>query len=137
MKMYWWWLFEQWFEFFYQQLVFEEMQKWVLEVQVWVGCLEVVLVEVVDVWCFVLLVCNLQVLCGIRLVSVVMLVVEVGDFICFDNFKQLMVYVGLVLFEYFSGVRIKWGWIICVGNVQVWMMLIEVGWLYWLFVCEE
>lgn len=72
----------------------------------------------------------LQSLKGIRLVTAMALVAELGDLTRFHNPKQLMAYVGLVPSEHSSGNRVRRGGITRTGNGHARRMLMESAWNY-------
>lgn len=72
----------------------------------------------------------LQSLKGIRLVTAMALVAELGDLTRFTNPKQLMAYVGLVPSEHSSGNRVRRGGITKTGNGHARRILMESAWNY-------
>lgn len=72
----------------------------------------------------------LQALRGVRLVSAVVIVSEIGDFRRFNNAKEFMTYLGLVPSEYSTGDQIKRGGITKTGNRFARRALVESAWSY-------
>lgn len=72
----------------------------------------------------------LQALRGVRLVSAVIIVSEIGDFRRFKNAKELMTYLGLVPSEYSTGDQVKRGGITKTGNRFARKALVESAWSY-------
>jgi len=81
-------------------------------------------------WCWYPLVQYLTVLRGIRFLSVITLVAELGDMRRFANPRSLMNFVGLTPSEYSSGNRQKQGGITKCGNTHARRILIEAAWAY-------
>lgn len=72
----------------------------------------------------------LQALRGVRLVSAVVIVSEIGDFRRFNNAKEFMTYLGLVPSEFSTGDQIKRGGITKTGNRFARKALVESAWSY-------
>ena len=81
-------------------------------------------------WCWYPLVQYLTVLRGIRFLSAITLVAELGDIRRFANPRSLMNFVGLTPSEYSSGNRKKQGGITKCGNTHARRILIEAAWAY-------
>lgn len=67
---------------------------------------------------------------GIKTLSAMVLLAEIGDFRRFDSPRQLMAFVGLVPREYSSGGRERRGGITKTGNSHVRRILVEAAWSY-------
>ncbi|MDO6766188.1 transposase [Agarivorans sp. 1_MG-2023] len=81
-------------------------------------------------WSWYPLVQYLTVLRGIRFLSAITLVAELGDMRRFANPRSLMNFVGLTPSEYSSGNRQKQGGITKCGNTHARRILIEAAWAY-------
>ncbi|GGA85215.1 IS110 family transposase [Neiella marina] len=81
-------------------------------------------------WCWYPLVQFLTVLRGIRFLSAITLVAELGDMRRFANPRSLMNFVGLTPSEHSSGQRQKIGGITKCGNTHARRILIEAAWAY-------
>lgn len=81
-------------------------------------------------WCWYPLVQWLTVLRGIRFLSAVTLVAELGDMRRFSNPRSLMNFVGLTPSEFSSGARQRQGGITKCGNTHARRILIEAAWAY-------
>lgn len=75
-------------------------------------------------------VAKLTCLRGIRTLSAMVLLAEIGDFRRFDSPRQLMAFVGLVPREYSSGGKERRGGITKTGNSHVRRILVEAAWAY-------
>jgi len=85
---------------------------------------------VVTSWRWYPLVQLLTVLRGIRFLSAVTLVAELGDMRRFSSPRSLMNFVGLTPSEHSSGLRQKQGGITKCGNTHARRILIEAAWAY-------
>lgn len=72
----------------------------------------------------------LQCLRGVRLISAITLVVEIGDFSRIKNPKQLMAFLGLTPSETSTGDDVRRGGITKAGNVRARKTLVESAWSY-------
>ena len=72
----------------------------------------------------------LQALKGVRLLTAITLVTELGDLSRFDKPRQLMAFLGLVPSENSSGERVRRGGITKAGNTHARKALIEAAWAY-------
>ena len=72
----------------------------------------------------------LMALRGVRLVTALSVVAELGDITRFDTPRQLMAYLGLVPSEHSSGSRQRRGAISKTGNGHVRRLLVESAWTY-------
>ncbi|RDV24223.1 IS110 family transposase [Alteromonas aestuariivivens] len=86
--------------------------------------IELELNVVTEAWCWYPLVQWLTVLRGIRFLSAVTLVAELGDLRRFSNPRSLMNFVGLTPSEYSSGARQQQGGITKCGNTHARRILI-------------
>jgi transposase len=84
--------------------------------------------ELVERWALGPLVCGLQALRGVDLVTAVVLAAEIGDFKRFGTARQLMAYLGLVPSEQSSGNTRRQGGITRTGNRHVRWILVEAAW---------
>lgn len=92
--------------------------------------LEMELQTLAESWRWYPLVQFLTVLRGIRFLSAVTLVAELGDLRRFSHPRSLMNFVGLTPSEYSSGQRQKQGGITKCGNTHARRILIEAAWAY-------
>jgi len=86
--------------------------------------------ELVETWSLASLVRALQALRGVRLLTAVILVAEIGDFLRFMTPRQLMAYLGQVPGEDSSGQRRHRGRITRTGNGHARRILTEAAWNY-------
>jgi len=86
--------------------------------------------ELVETWTLAPLVKALQALRGVRLITAVILVAEIGDYVRFKTPRELMAYLGLVPSEDSSGLRRRQGRITRTGNGHVRRILTESAWNY-------
>ena len=86
--------------------------------------------ELVGSWSMKPLVVALQGLRGIKLLSAVVIVAELGDLTRFATPSQLMAYLGLVPSEHSSGESTKRGGITRTGNTHARRILVESAWAY-------
>jgi transposase len=86
--------------------------------------------ELVENWALGPLVKALQAMRGIRLVSAVILVAEIGDFRRFARAEQFMAFLGLIPSEESSGQSRRQGRITRTGNRHVRKTLVESAWSY-------
>ncbi len=87
-------------------------------------------VETAASWSMAPVVAAYQAMRGVAFMTAVTFVVEIGDVRRFDNPRQLMAYLGLVLSESSTGERVKRGGITKAGNTRVRRVLIEGAWTY-------
>jgi transposase len=92
--------------------------------------LKIGLQTLAESWRWYPLVQFLTVLRGIRFISAVTLVAELGDLRRFSHPRSLMNFVGLTPSEYASGQRQKQGSITKCGNTHARRILIEAAWAY-------
>jgi transposase len=72
----------------------------------------------------------LQAMRGIKLITAVTLVSEIGDITRFQAPRQLMAYAGLVPSEHSSGGRVRRGALTKTGNAHLRRVLVETAWHY-------
>jgi len=124
------WLQQQKFEHPAQQLAFEEYCRAIEQGDSRIERLTSALELACDESPHRETVTALQSLKGIRLVTAMALVAELGDLTRFANPKQLMAYVGLVPSEHSSGNRVRRGGITRTGNGHARRLLMESAWNY-------
>jgi transposase len=81
-------------------------------------------------WSMAPVVKAIQAMRGVAFINAVTIVAEIGDFVRFDNPRQLMAYVGLVPTEHSTGDSVRRGGITKAGNSQARRALIEGAWTY-------
>lgn len=113
-----------------QQIVFQEYVDLVTGVRARVESLEAEMARALPGWSLAPVVEALMALRGIRLVSAMTLMAELGDITRFDSPRQLMAYLGLVPSEDSSGKRHRRGAITKTGNGHARRVLIESAWSY-------
>jgi len=86
--------------------------------------------DLVPTWSMAPVVEAFQAMRGVAFVVAVTVVAEVGDFIRFDNPRQVMAYLGLTPSEHSSGTAIRRGGITKAGNALARRVLIEGAWTY-------
>ncbi len=113
-----------------QQIVFQEYIDSVKYLQSRVAELEKEMEKALNSWTLAPVVEALMALRGIRLITAMTVVAELGDITRFDSPRQLMAYLGLVPSEYSSGKNTRRGGITKTGNGHVRRVLIESAWCY-------
>ncbi|MEJ2418987.1 MAG: transposase [Exilibacterium sp.] len=113
-----------------QQIVFQEYIDSVKYLQSRVAELEKEMEKASNSWTLAPVVEALMALRGIRLITAMTVVAELGDITRFDSPRQLMAYLGLVPSEYSSGKNTRRGGITKTGNGHVRRVLIESAWCY-------
>lgn len=124
------WLERVKFEMPVQQIVFEEYIGAIKQGQQRVLGLEDEMLKVMDGWSLAPVVEALMALRGIKLITAMTVMAELGDITRFDSPSQLMAYLGLVPSEYSSGKSKRRGGITKTGNGHVRRVLIESAWCY-------
>ena len=124
------WLERVKFEIPVQQIVFEEYVDTVKQAQLRVMGLEEEMRRALAGWQLALIVEALMALRGVKLITAMTVVAELGDISRFDSPRQLMAYLGLVPSEYSSGKRQRRGGITKTGNGHVRRVLTEAAWCY-------
>ncbi len=124
------WLERVKFEVPVQQIVFEEYVGAIKQAQQRVSGLEDVMLKVMEGWSLAPVVEALMALRGIKLITAMTVMAELGDITRFDSPSQLMAYLGLVPSEYSSGKSKRRGGITKTGNGHVRRVLTESAWCY-------
>jgi transposase len=113
-----------------QQIVFEEYVGAIKQSQQRVADLEDEMPKVLEGWSLAPVVEALMALRGIKLITAMTVMAELGDITRFDSPSQLMAYLGLVPSEYSSGKSKRRGGITKTGNGHVRRVLTESAWCY-------
>lgn len=129
-QAHWRWLEAVRFEHPVQQLVFQDYVDAVSQGRERVLALEEQMRDAMSRWSLAPVVEALMALRGVRLVTALSLVAELGDITRFDSPRQLMAYLGLVPSEHSSGTRQRRGGITKAGNSHVRRLLVESAWTY-------
>ena len=124
------WLQAQRFDQPAQHLVLQEMLLAARHALERLGRLEAAIEEFLPAWSLAPVVDALQALRGVRLVTAVTIMVEVGDLRRFESPRQLMGYLGLVPGERSTGESVRRLGITKAGNGRVRRALIESAWAY-------
>ncbi|SDK45394.1 Transposase [Ferrimonas sediminum] len=113
-----------------QKIAFQDYIHTVTERHERLQRLEVEMETLAESWRWYPMVQQLTVLRGIRFLSAITLMAELGDLRRFSNPRQLMNFVGLTPSERSSGQREKRGGITKCGNTHARRILIEAAWAY-------
>ncbi len=124
------WLERVKFEVPVQQIVFEEYIGAIKQGQQRVLGLEDEMLKVMGGWSLAPVVEALMALRGVKLITAMTVMAELGDITRFDSPSQLMAYLGLVPSEYSSGKSKRRGGITKTGNGHVRRVLTESAWCY-------
>lgn len=124
------WLERVKFEIPVQQIVFEEYVGAIKQSQQRVSDMEDQMLKVMEGWSLAPVVEALMALRGIKLITAMTVMAELGDITRFDSPPQLMAYLGLVPSEYSSGKSKRRGGITKTGNGHVRRVLTESAWCY-------
>ena len=124
------WLERVKFEVPIQQIVFEEYVDAIKQAQQRVLGLEDEMLKVMPGWSLAPVVEALMALRGVKLITAMTVMAELGDITRFDSPRQLMAYLGLVPSEYSSGKSKRRGGITKTGNGHVRRVLTESAWCY-------
>lgn len=124
------WLEKIKFEIPVQQIVFQEYIDAVTQAQRRVNGLEKEMERALDGWCLAPVVIALMSLRGVKLITAMTVMAELGDITRFESPRQLMKYLGLVPSEHSSGSKTRRGGITKAGNGHVRRVLVESGWCY-------
>ena len=124
------WLERVKFEVPVQQIVFEEYVGAIKQGQQRVSGLEDEMLKVMEGWSLAPVVEALMALRGVKLITAMTVMAELGDITRFDSPPQLMAYLGLVPSEYSSGKSKRRGGITKTGNGHVRRVLTESAWCY-------
>jgi transposase len=129
-RLHWSWIKQQAFPAEASRRVLADNIRAVEEATARVRRLEKDIEELVETWSLAPLVRALQALRGVRLITAVILVAEIGDFVRFLTPRQLMAYLGQVPSEDSSGQRRRQGRITRTGNGHARRILTEAAWNY-------
>ncbi len=124
------WLEKLKFDITVQQIVFQEYVDAVKQAEARVAGLEKEMEKALKSWALAPVVDALMALRGIKLVSAMTLMAELGDITRFESPRQLMSFLGLVPSEISSGATRRQGGITKTGNGHARRILIESGWSY-------
>lgn len=113
-----------------QQIVFQEYVDAVKQAQQRVIGLEHEMNKALEGWCLAPVVDALMSLRGVKLITAMTVMAELGDITRFDSPRQLMMYLGLVPSEHSSGSSTRRGGITKAGNGHVRRVLVEASWCY-------
>lgn len=92
--------------------------------------LEQQIVSFLPAWALAPVVDAIQSMRGVKLITAVILVSEIGDFKRFANPRQLMSYLGLAPSEHSSGDKVSRGPITKAGSTRARRVLVEAAWTY-------
>ena len=118
------------FDITIQQIVFQEYVDAVKQAEARVAGLEKEMEKALDSWVLAPVVEALMALRGIKLITAMTVMAELGDITRFDSPRQLMSFLGLVPSETSSGLNRRQGGITKTGNGHVRRVLVESGWCY-------
>jgi transposase len=113
-----------------QQIVFQEYVDAVKQAEARVAGLEKEMEKAQEHWVLAPVVEALMALRGIKLITAMTVMAELGDITRFDSPRQLMSFLGLVPSEASSGQTRRRGGITKTGNGHVRRVLVEAGWCY-------
>ena len=113
-----------------QQIVFQEYVDAVKQAEARVAGLEKEMEKALEYWVLAPVVEALMALRGIKLITAMTVMAELGDITRFDSPCQLMSFLGLVPSEASSGLTRRRGGITKTGNGHVRRVLVESGWCY-------
>ena len=113
-----------------QQIVFQEYVDAVKQGEARVAGLVKEMEKALKSWVLAPVVEALMALRGIKLISAMTLMAELGDITRFDSPRQLMSFLGLVPSEYSSGQSRRQGGITKTGNGHARRVLVEASWCY-------
>ena len=122
------WLREQRFEQAETQAVFDHYLHSIIESEQRISQIERQMQEALSGWSLSPLVDALMALRGVKLITAMTLVSELGDLTRFASPRELMAFVGLVPSEHSSGSTRRQGHITKSGNTHVRRVLIESAW---------
>jgi transposase len=118
------------FDIAVQQIVFQEYVDAVKQAEARVAGLEREMEKALEHWVLAPVVEALMALRGIKLITAMTVMAELGDITRFDSPCQLMSFLGLVPSEASSGLTRRRGGITKTGNSHVRRVLVEAGWCY-------
>jgi transposase len=113
-----------------QQIVFQEYVDAVKQAEARVAGLEKEMEKALEHWVLAPVVEAMMALRGIKLITAMTVMAELGDITRFDSPRQLMSFLGLVPSEASSGQTRRQGGITKTGNSHVRRVLVESGWCY-------
>ncbi|MFB3079860.1 MAG: transposase, partial [Lysobacterales bacterium] len=113
-----------------QQIVFQEYVDAIKQAEARVAGLAKEMERVLQTWNLAPVVEALMALRGIKLISAMTIMAELGDITRFDSPRQLMSFLGLVPSESSSGPTRRQGGITRTGNGHVRRVVVEAGWCY-------
>jgi transposase len=113
-----------------QQIVFQEYVEAAKQAEARVAGLESEMEKALENWVLSPVVEALMALRGIKLITAMTIIAELGDITRFDSPRQLMSFLGLVPSEASSGLNRRQGGITKTGNGHVRRVLVEAGWCY-------
>jgi len=111
-------------------MVFQEYVDGVRQAEARVGGWEQEMANAMTHWELAPVVKALMALRGVKLITAMTVMAELGDLSRFDRPQQLMAYLGLVPREYSSGKTTRRGGITKTGNSHVRRVLVEAAWGY-------
>jgi len=118
------------FDIAVQQIVFQEYVDAVKQAEARVAGLGKEMEKALEHWVLAPVVEALMALRGIKLITAMTVMAELGDITRFDSPRQLMSFLGLVPSEASSGLTRRRGGITKTGNGHVRRVLVESGWCY-------
>jgi len=124
------WLEKLKFDHAVQQIVFQEYVDAIKQSEARVAGLVKEMEKALESWSLAPIVKSLMALRGIKLISAMTIMAELGDITRFDSPRQLMSFLGLVPSESSSGPNRRQGGITKTGNGHVRRVLVEAGWCY-------
>ncbi len=124
------WLQQQRFDQVETQAVFDHYLHSIIEGEQRLGQIERQMQEALSSWSLSPLVDALMAMRGVKLVTAMTLVSELGDLTRFSSPQELMAFVGLTPSEHSSGSTRRQGHITKSGNAHVRRVLIESAWSY-------
>jgi len=113
-----------------QQIVFQEYVDAAKQAEARVAGLEKEMEKALEHWVLAPVVEAMMALRGIKLITAMTVMAELGDITRFDSPRQLMSFLGLVPSEASSGQTRRQGGITKTGNSHVRRVLVESGWCY-------
>jgi len=124
------WLERLKFDVAVQQIVFQEYVEAIKQAEARVAGLEQEMEKALESWSLAPVVESLMALRGVKLITAMTIMAELGDITRFDSPRQLMSFLGLVPSETSSGQTRRQGGITKTGNGHARRVLIESGWCY-------
>ena len=124
------WLEGQKFTVAVQQIVFQEYVEAIKQAEARVAGLEKEMEKALENWDLAPIVEALMALRGIKLITAMTIMAELGDITRFDSPRQLMKFLGLVPSETSSGPNRRQGGITKTGNGHARRVLVESSWCY-------